>query len=107
MSTHYEFRPVGGMDAFYREAGPADAPVVPLLHGIRSASPVCGGLIPRLSGRYRRIAPDLSDSGPSHPDAEPNLLDRGYFAVETHVEEIAALLRDVRDRVLPMERGAP
>lgn len=104
MSTHYKFRPVGGMDVFYREAGSADAPVVPLLDGIPSVNPVFRGLIPRLSGRHRRIAPDLSGSGQSLPDAEP--YDARHVAFEPYVGEIAAFMRDFPDRVLPMESGA-
>lgn len=63
MSTHYKFRPVGGMDVFYREAGSADAPVVPLLDGIPSANPVFRGLIPRLSNRGCNAAATLVGLG--------------------------------------------
>ncbi|WP_338055708.1 hypothetical protein [Streptosporangium subroseum] len=34
------------------------------------------------------------------PDAELHLLDGGHFALETHGDEIAALMRDFLDRVL-------
>jgi pimeloyl-ACP methyl ester carboxylesterase len=33
MSIRYLTRPVGDVEVFYREAGPADAPVILLLHG--------------------------------------------------------------------------
>ncbi|KAB2739983.1 MULTISPECIES: alpha/beta hydrolase [Hyphomicrobiales] len=35
------------------------------------------------------------------PDAEVHLLDAGHFALETHADEIAALIRDFLGRVLP------
>src|SRR5215469_9789313 len=54
---------VGGVQVFYREAGPADAPVVLLLHGFAASSHMFRELIPRLAGRYRVIAPDLPGFG--------------------------------------------
>jgi pimeloyl-ACP methyl ester carboxylesterase len=48
---------------FYREAGPADAPVVLLLHGFPTSSHQYRELIPRLAKQYRIIAPDLPGFG--------------------------------------------
>jgi pimeloyl-ACP methyl ester carboxylesterase len=48
---------------FYREAGPANAPVVLLLHGFPTSSFQYRDLIPRLADRYRVIAPDLPGFG--------------------------------------------
>jgi pimeloyl-ACP methyl ester carboxylesterase len=48
-----------GLTVFYREAGPADAPTVRLLHGFPTSSFQYRELIPRLADRYRVIAPDL------------------------------------------------
>lgn len=63
MATRYGFRQVGDVDVFYREAGPIDAPVILLLHGFPSASHMFRDLIPRLSDRFRLIAPDLPGFG--------------------------------------------
>jgi pimeloyl-ACP methyl ester carboxylesterase len=52
-----------GVRVFYREAGPADAPVVLLLHGFPTSSFQYRELIPRLADRYRVIAPDLPGFG--------------------------------------------
>jgi pimeloyl-ACP methyl ester carboxylesterase len=52
-----------GVDIFYREAGPAEAPVVLLLHGFPSSSFQYRELIPRLADRYHVIAPDLPGFG--------------------------------------------
>jgi pimeloyl-ACP methyl ester carboxylesterase len=48
---------------FYREAGPAGAPVLLLLHGFPTSSFQFRELIPRLAGPYRVIAPDLPGFG--------------------------------------------
>jgi pimeloyl-ACP methyl ester carboxylesterase len=52
-----------GVRIFFREAGPADAPVVLLLHGFPASSFQYRELIPRLADRYRVIAPDLPGFG--------------------------------------------
>ena len=63
-----------GVNIFYREAGPVDAPVLLLLHGFPSSSHQFRELIPRLAGQYRLIAPDLPGFGFSTvPEA------RGYI----------------------------
>jgi pimeloyl-ACP methyl ester carboxylesterase len=52
-----------GVKVFYREAGPADGPVVLLLHGFPASSFQYRELIPRLADKYRVIAPDLPGFG--------------------------------------------
>jgi len=52
-----------GITVFYREAGPANAPVVLLLHGFPTSSFQYRDLIPRLADRYRVIAPDYPGFG--------------------------------------------
>ena len=52
-----------GITVLYREAGPADAPVVLLLHGFPTSSFQYRELIPRLADTYRVIAPDLPGFG--------------------------------------------
>ena len=52
-----------GVSVFYREAGPANTPVVLLLHGYPTSSHQFRELIPRLATRYRVIAPDLPGFG--------------------------------------------
>jgi pimeloyl-ACP methyl ester carboxylesterase len=54
---------VDGVSLFYREAGPAHAPVMLLLHGFPTSSFQYRELIPRLADRYRVIAPDLPGFG--------------------------------------------
>jgi pimeloyl-ACP methyl ester carboxylesterase len=52
-----------GVTVFYRQAGPANSPVVLLLHGFPTSSFQYRELIPRLADRYRVIAPDLPGFG--------------------------------------------
>jgi pimeloyl-ACP methyl ester carboxylesterase len=54
---------VDGIKLFYREAGPAGAPVLLLLHGFPTSSLMYRELMPRLASRYRVIAPDLPGFG--------------------------------------------
>ena len=52
-----------GIKIFYREAGPANAPAILLLHGFPASSHMFRELIPRLARQYRVIAPDLPSFG--------------------------------------------
>jgi pimeloyl-ACP methyl ester carboxylesterase len=61
--TSHHFVEADGVRVFYREAGPADAPVVLLLHGFPTSSFQYRELIPRLADRYHVIAPDLPGFG--------------------------------------------
>lgn len=54
---------VEGLDIFYREAGPADAPTVLLLHGFPTSSHMFRNLIPKLADKYHVIAPDYPGFG--------------------------------------------
>jgi alpha-beta hydrolase superfamily lysophospholipase len=62
---------VEGLDIFYREAGPADAPVLLLLHGFPTSSHMFRNLMPELADRYRTIAPDYPGFGNSSIDLPP------------------------------------
>ncbi len=61
--VHYRTIAVDGLDLFYREAGPADAPVLLLLHGFPTSSHMFRDLMPLLADRYRVVAPDLPGFG--------------------------------------------
>lgn len=70
-ATRYRTADIDGLKLFYREAGPADAPVVLLLHGFPTSSHMFRDLIPALADRYRVIAPDYPGFGYSDfPDRQ-------------------------------------
>jgi pimeloyl-ACP methyl ester carboxylesterase len=68
-TVHHRYATVRGQRLFYREAGPADAPVALLLHGFPTSSFMFRDLIPLLAGRYRVIAPDYLGFGLSDAPA--------------------------------------
>ena len=52
-----------GLEIFYREAGPKDAPTVLLLHGFPTSSHMFRHLIPALADKYHVVAPDYPGYG--------------------------------------------
>jgi len=56
---------IDGLSIFYREAGPRDAPVLLLLHGLPSSSRMFEPLLSRLSDKFHLIAPDYPGFGHS------------------------------------------
>ena len=75
--TYYRNRTIDGINIFYREAGPKDAPVVLLLHGFPTSSHMFRNLIPALADRYHVIAPDYPGYGQS------DMPDRAKFALRS------------------------
>jgi pimeloyl-ACP methyl ester carboxylesterase len=69
LTAHHRIE-ADGVNVFYREAGPADAPVILSLHGFPTSSFQYRELIPRLADRYRVIAPDLPGFGFTEVPAE-------------------------------------
>jgi pimeloyl-ACP methyl ester carboxylesterase len=67
--VHYRTVDIDGVNVFYREAGPKNAPTLLLLHGFPSSSRMFNPLFQRLAGRYHLIAPDYPGFGNS--DAPP------------------------------------
>jgi pimeloyl-ACP methyl ester carboxylesterase len=59
----YRTTQVDGLKIFYREAGPANAPTLVLLHGFPSSSHMFRNLIPLLADRYHIVAPDYPGYG--------------------------------------------
>ena len=56
---------VDGLDIFYREAGPQDAPTLLLLHGFPTSSHMFRNLIPALADEFHLVAPDYPGFGNS------------------------------------------
>ena len=66
---------VEGLEIFYREAGPWNAPTVLLLHGFPSSSHMFRNLIPKLADKYHVVAPDFPGYGES---SAPSVNDFDY-----------------------------
>lgn len=104
--TRHRTATVDGIDIFYREAGPANAPVVVLLHGFPTSSRMFRNLIPALSDRYRVIAPDYPAFGQS---AMPARKDFSYsFATFADLtDKLLTQLGAARYALYVMDYGAP
>jgi pimeloyl-ACP methyl ester carboxylesterase len=63
--VYYRTVKVNGLNIFYREAGPKDAPVLLLLHGLPSSSRMFQPLLTRLADKFHMIAPDFPGFGHS------------------------------------------
>lgn len=64
-TVYHRTTQIDGLDIFYREAGPKDAPTVLLLHGFPTSSHMFRNLIPELADRYHVVAPDYPGYGNS------------------------------------------
>lgn len=60
--THHRVT-VDGVDTFYRQAGPPDAPIVLLPHGYPASSYVYRNLMAALGDQWRLVAPDMPGFG--------------------------------------------
>ena len=94
-SMTYRTIQIDGVSIFYREAGPADAPTILLLHGLPSSSRMFDPLITRLSDRFHLVAPDYPGFGHSEwPDPKKfsYTFDR-YAEIMNHFTEALGLSR--------------
>ena len=104
--VRYQTAKVDGVDVFYRDAGPKNAPVLLLLHGFPTSSHMFRDLIPRLADKYRVIAPDYPGFGYS---AAP---DRSKFpyTFDKYAEVVDKLVRQLgieKFALYVMDYGAP
>lgn len=104
--VHHRTADLDGIGIFYREAGPADAPVVLLLHGFPTSSHMFRNLIPQLADRYRVIAPDYPGYGQSDsPDRASFAYTFDNFA--NLVDKLLELLGIDKFAMYVMDYGAP
>ena len=68
--TQYRSVVVDGIEIAYREAGPANAPTILLLHGFPTSSHMFRNLVASLSDRFHLVAPDYPGFGNS---AQPGM----------------------------------
>ncbi|ABF42722.1 Alpha/beta hydrolase [Candidatus Koribacter versatilis Ellin345] len=90
-SVWYRTLNVEGLEVFYREAGPRDAPTALLLHGFPSSSHMFRNLIPMLADKYHVVAPDFPGYGES--SAPPvNEFDYSFESFATITEKFTEKL---------------
>jgi len=103
---HYRTETINGLDIFYREAGPAEAPTILLLHGFPTSSHMFRNLIPQLAGKYRVIAPDYPGYGLSSAPS----VDEWTYSFDSAARVVEQLLEVVgadRYTLYLMDYGAP
>ncbi|NUU21826.1 MAG: alpha/beta hydrolase [Streptomycetaceae bacterium] len=97
---------VDGMRVFYREAGPADAPTLLLLHGFPSSSRQFARLIDALGTDYHLVAPDYPGFG--HSDAPAaDAFAYSFDALADVVEKFLVALGLDRFSLYVFDFGAP
>ncbi len=108
MNTLVSYRSVqvDGLSIFYREAGPKDAPVLLLLHGLPSSSRMYEPLLQRLSDRYHLIAPDYPGFG--HSDwPDPTQFAYTFDHIATVMEHVTETLGLTHYSLYMQDYGGP
>lgn len=105
-AVHYRSTSIEGVEMFYREAGPAAAPTVLLLHGFPTSSNMFRNLIPALAKRYHVVAPDYPGFGQSAMPARDTF--RYTFANLARTMDLFTQKLELRNYFLyVMDYGAP
>jgi len=103
-TVHHRSVDLDGFEIAYREAGPADAPVVLLLHGFPTSSHMYRDLIPYLADRFHVVAPDLPGYGQSSATPEFTYT---FDNAAAKVRELLKQLGITRYAVNVFDYGAP
>jgi pimeloyl-ACP methyl ester carboxylesterase len=105
-ATRHRTIEIDGVQIFYREAGPADAPAVVLLHGFPTSSHMFRNLIPALADRYRVIAPDYPGFGLSAMP-ERTTFDYSFARYADLIDQLLQRLGAASYALYLMDYGAP
>lgn len=97
---------IDGVDVFYREAGPKDAPTIVLLHGFPTSSHMFRNLIPALSDKYHVIAPDYPGYGNSAMPAV-DAFEYTFDNMASIVDQLLERKKIQRYSLYLMDYGAP
>jgi pimeloyl-ACP methyl ester carboxylesterase len=105
-TVRYHTQNIDGVNVFFREAGPAEAPAVVLLHGFPTSSNMFRELIAALADRYHVIAPDYPGFGHSDmPDRTQFQYSFAHFA--DIADTLLTRLEVHRYALYVMDYGAP
>ncbi|GAA2613849.1 alpha/beta hydrolase [Streptomyces axinellae] len=106
VEIRHRYTSVLGHRVFYREAGPADAPTIVLLHGYPTSSRMFRRLIPALADRFHVVAPDHLGFGQSAtPPADEFAY--GFDALTDVTERLLSDLGLERYALYVQDYGAP
>ena len=97
---------IDGLDIFYREAGPAKAPTVLLLHGFPTSSHMFRNLMPALADEFHLVAPDYPGFGAS---SMPGLdeFDYSFDNLADIIDKFVEKIGLTKYSVYLMDYGAP
>jgi pimeloyl-ACP methyl ester carboxylesterase len=97
---------VNGLSVFYREAGPKDAPVMLLLHGLPSSSRMFQPLLTRLADQYHLVAPDYPGYG--HSDwPDPKQFDYTFDHIASVMNDFTQALGLLHYTLYMQDYGGP
>src|SRR3984893_12366661 len=97
---------IDGLDIFYREAGPKDAPTILLLHGFPTSSHMFRNLILALADEFHQVAPDYPGFGNS--SAPPvGQFDYTFDKLAAVVEKFAEKIGLKKYTLYVQDYGAP
>lgn len=104
--TLYKTAKIDGLDIFYREAGPKDAPTILLLHGFPTSSHMFRNLMMKLSDKFHLVAPDYPGFGNS--SAPPtNIFDYTFDHLAEIMEKFIQHIQLRRFSMYLQDYGAP
>jgi pimeloyl-ACP methyl ester carboxylesterase len=102
-AVKYRSADVDGFKIFYREAGPAGAQKLLLLHGFPSAGHMFRDLIPLLIDRFHVVAPDLPGFGNSGMPTHGHTFDR----IAATIDRFTEIVGFDRYAIYVFDYGAP
>jgi len=105
-AVHHRRVTVAGVELFYREAGPQNAPTLLLLHGFPTSSQMYRDLIPLLADRYHVVAPDYPGFGQSATPA-PAEFEYSFDHFAALMDRFTQQLGLQRYALYVMDYGAP
>lgn len=97
---------VDGLEIFYREAGPKEAPAILLLHGFPTSSHMFRNLIPALAEKYHVVAPDYPGFGSSSAPSV-NEFEYTFGNLANVIEKFTEQLGLKKYSIYLMDYGAP